>query len=121
MLLHPEVATRSCTDCQQFVYDERTGQRTYRDPAKTIPCLRVAGTEPCRTAQGCKKGTPESPKSLNARNRQAWDHYMRCKATGRFPDDSIVAHNAGLIVQVSEAISRARAELYQAMAAYGRQ
>lgn len=93
--LNPKLATRSCEDCQNLWYSEKTG-----DPILTNstmqPMLRV-GLTPCRTDIGCLKGTPEKPKSLNKANRWAYQHFLKCRATGHFPDDEIVALNAAII------------------------
>lgn len=56
---------------------------------------------PCRYPNlGCPKGTPEKPLALNERNAAAVMFWRRCRATGRFPDDPIVAWVAGLIQSV---------------------
>lgn len=41
-------------------------------------------------------------------NQQAYQHYLQCKAVGRFPEDAIVERNAGLIRQAEEIAERAR-------------
>lgn len=57
---------------------------------------------PCRTNQGCPKGTPENSKELSNKNRLAYDHYLQCKAIGKFPDDAIVYRNAGIIRRIED-------------------
>jgi Pyruvate/2-oxoacid:ferredoxin oxidoreductase delta subunit len=95
LLLHPEVATRDCADCQMHVYDEQTGERALHAGR---PVVRPAGTQPaCRTCRGCPKGTPENPKSLSSKNMHAYLHYLECQAVGQFPDDPIVRRNAATI------------------------
>ena len=49
---------------------------------------------------------PNPDAELSARNWQAYQHYMEHKAVGRFPDDAIVRHNAGLIRMVEDSVSR---------------
>lgn len=98
-LTHPQIAGRDCQHCQRFAYDELTG-RPYQNPprnGKLIP--RPAGNQPpCRIdGVGCPKGNPEHPTDLNERNRQAYRHYLECRAVGSFPDDPIVRRNAALI------------------------
>jgi len=98
-LTHPQLAARDCQHCQRFAYDELTG-RPYQNPprnGKLIP--RPAGNQPpCRIdGVGCPKGTPENQTDLNDRNRQAYQHYLECRAVGSFPDDQIVRRNAALI------------------------
>jgi hypothetical protein len=89
------------------VYDEETGKRKEDRNGNPIP--RVKGTfAPCRypdpkQPEGrCPKGTPETSLALTERNRKAWEHYLECKAVGRFPDDPIVRRNAGLIRQIED-------------------
>lgn len=61
---------------------------------------------PCRTNQGCPKGTPENSKELSSKNRQAYEHYLQCKAVGKFPEDAIVYRNAGIIRQIEDRMDR---------------
>jgi hypothetical protein len=107
ILQHPEVAERDCRMCQEWLYEE-SGARAVR-PGTNEPIRRpqVVST-PCRTPQGCPKGTPDSQRSLTPQNRRCYEHYMRAKATGRFPDDPLVAHHAGIIRAVEEAAERRR-------------
>ncbi|MFN0051079.1 MAG: hypothetical protein ACKV0T_02750 [Planctomycetales bacterium] len=92
----PALAARDCTDCQQFVYDERTGRRQRHAGA---PVRRPKGTvPPCRLPHvGCLKGTPESPRTLTPENVQAYLFHRACQAIGQFPDDPIVRRNARLL------------------------
>lgn len=62
-----------------------------------LPVLRRNVPLPCRTAAGCRKGTPERQLSLSVKNRRAYRHYLMCKATGKWPDDGMVRQNAGII------------------------
>jgi hypothetical protein len=99
ILAAPHVAFRDCMRCQQYVYDESTGQ-PFQHPSRSgrlVP--RPPGAPPpCRIAGlGCPKGTPENPIGLNAINREAYRHYRECRATGNFPDDPIVRRNAAII------------------------
>jgi hypothetical protein len=43
---------------------------------------------------------------LSDENWLAYRHYLQCKATWRFPDDPIVARNAGLIRWVEDSVER---------------
>lgn len=36
----------------------------------------------------------------------AYEHWLKCRATGRFPDDPIVARNAAVIQAVTDAFER---------------
>ena len=104
MLAHPEVATRDCGDCQLFVYNEDTGERA-KFNNKPVP--RPPGTgPPCTKGPDiCPKGSPTAGRELTTRNWLAYLHYQQCKATGNFPDDSIVSRNAGVIRQVEDSLS----------------
>lgn len=109
-LSHPQIAARDCQHCQRFAYDELTG-RPYQNPprnGKLIP--RPAGNQPpCRIdGVGCPKGTPENQTGLSDRNRQAYRHYLECRAVGSFPDDPIVRRNAALIRAEEERANAAR-------------
>ena len=111
ILLHPEVAFRSCEECQRFVFDEKTGKRCLW---RGEPLLRPDDKPPpCRTVQGCAKGTPEEPRELNERNQQTYRHYRECKAVGQFPVDAIVRQNAAIINAVEEAVRRNQQEMLQ--------
>ena len=106
LILHPEVAFRSCTDCQMHVYDEKTGERKTDRSGNPVP--RPKGTvAPCRvSASACAKGTPEQSKGISDRNWKAWQHYQECRAVGMFPDDPIVRRNAAIIRAATDAAER---------------
>lgn len=115
-LYHPQVARRDCAHCQKFHYDEDTGLPVKDERGGAIgdgTHLYRRGPTPCRTAKGCPKGTPEDPATLNARNREAYRHYLECKAVGNFPGDSIVRRNAGIIRSIEESHRRLQAESTQ--------
>jgi len=103
ILAHPEVAGRDCGDCQKFVYDEKTGQRSVRGG---LPILRPKSTKPpCGYGPDrCAKGNPTAGRDLSLHNWQAWQHYLECRATGNFPDDRIVARNARIISSVESMV-----------------
>ena len=66
-----------------------------------LPVERKPHQKPaCQTYRGCPKGTPENQNSLSPRNNLAYQHYLRCRAVGRFPDDPMVAYNAKIISEV---------------------
>ena len=98
-LFRPEVAFRDCVVCQDVLFyeapDDNAGEMVMRGgkPVKRHAKL----PPPCRTKIGCKKGTPENPKSLSEKNQQAYQHYRECRAVGVFPDDPIVTQNAAVI------------------------
>jgi hypothetical protein len=107
-LLHPQVARRDCNHCQLYQYNEDTGRV---EQWRGRPLRRVRGQPPpCRTPQGCPKGSPEESRQLTRRNEQAYDHYLQCRATGRFPDDPLVARNAAIIRSAWDLLERRNAE-----------
>lgn len=62
---------------------------------------------PCRVKEiGCPKGTPEKNRELSPKNRQAYEHYLQCKAVGKFPEDAIVYRNAGIIRRIEDSFQR---------------
>lgn len=111
VLLHPEVAFRDCEHCLKFFYEEdgpnvgkvRIGKDDQPEP-------RPRGTKPpCRRPDcRCPKGTPENPIELSNRNWKAWEHYRRCKLTGRWPEDEIVLQMGVLLDEVLERVRDTR-------------
>lgn len=104
---HPEVATRDCNHCQQWLYDLDTGLVKTRqvpaidDPSRTVdqPIPRYKGIlPPCQApGQSCPKGSPTAGIALTSQNWAAYTHFRRCETLRRFPEDSIVERNAGII------------------------
>lgn len=108
ILLHPTVAFRDCGHCQRFLYDETTGEPELKRD-RSGPRERDASCPPpCRTREGCPKGTPETSKALTAQNWAAYEHYQECRAVGEFPDDAIVRKNAALIRTVEDRVQQIR-------------
>lgn len=117
LLQHPEVATRECHHCQAFLYDIETGAPKTVDRvgpdgkvvAENIPRPKAV-LPPCQAPrQSCPKGQPDGTIELSVQNWQAYTHYHRCRAVNRFPEDSLVEQNAGII----EACYRAHEESQQ--------
>jgi hypothetical protein len=107
ILHHPEVADRDCRVCQRYLHEE-SGAICLR-PRTNEPIPRPPGVStPCRTPVGCPKGTPEAQLSLTPQNRKVYEHYLQCKAVGRFPDDPLVERHAGIIRQLEDAAERQR-------------
>lgn len=96
LLLRPELAGRDCGFCQKYSHDDDGPVLCRGQPRLRLDFERPA----CRTANGCPKGTPDRQRSLSERNLLCYRHYLRCKATGRFPDDPLVAYHARLISEV---------------------
>lgn len=107
--LHPEVAYRECSDCKKYLYEEdgtmtrRVGLPVRRPPSAPMPC------------GGCPKQprdvppalrTPETASEMSDKNREAYAHYLECRAVGSFPDDPIVRANAAAIRAVEDMADR---------------
>lgn len=120
LLFHPVIAFRDCQHCLQHVYWELPDDAEYGKPLVRggNPVKRNKATPPpCRTKSGCKKGTPEKPKSLTPKNLEAYEHYRQCRAVGQFPDDAIVKQNAAAIRQIEDLKQeRDQSEFYKFMA-----
>lgn len=110
------MAFRSCQHCQDYQYDEDTGQLVQlRDGT---PFKRPRGTyAPCRYGEErCPKGTPENSKALSDKNMLAYRHYQECRATGDWSQDKtgaideIVKRNAGVILSVEEQLHQSAAD-----------
>jgi hypothetical protein len=122
LLLHPEVASRSCRDCQTYLYDDKPargewGGRLTRggQPVKRLS-LRLQPT-PCRFCPKVPAGAearPDNAVELSERSLRALLHYRECKAVGRFPEDAIVYRNAGIIAAVEDLARDERTRAAQA-------
>jgi len=108
LLLHPEVAYRSCEDCQKYVYDHETGKREEYPPGSGNPVKRILGQlPPC--SQGptvCPKVSPDAGIELNEKNQECYRHYLECRTTGTFPDDPVVRENAAIIRSIEDAATK---------------
>jgi len=108
MLLHPEIYTRDCNECRKYMYDAKgeikmLGRGTIKmKRPKQIP-------PPCEKGN-CPKGHYTEQKTLSNMNYQTWLHFRRCKAVGKFPDDSVVAENARVISEVEAYCEHAATE-----------
>ena len=60
----------------------------------------------CRREEGCPKGTPENSRALSESNQRCYEHYLECRAVGKFPDDPIVRRNAAIIAEVLEQVEK---------------
>ena len=111
ILYHPEVADRSCEDCRKWMYDhqkgkqvlDRQGQPVPRPPQAKPPCEYAIGQSLERRKRVCAKISPSAGLELNARNWQAYLHYLECRAVGQFPDDPIVRQNAQILRSLHDA------------------
>ena len=103
LLLYPEIARRDCRICQKYLFNEDTGRveigRDGRPEERYFAC-----PAPCRTDKGCPKGTPEKPRALNELNQLRYEHYLECRAVGKFPEDPLVIRNAVLIQSIEDEV-----------------
>lgn len=106
ILLHPEVASRSCEDCQRYAFDDWPGRFAAKPMtmASGRIVLRATGSKPpCRACPKQPASVPEAERSpataaeLSPRNAEAYRHYRECRAVGDFPADPIVRRNAAII------------------------
>lgn len=119
VLLHPEIAARSCSDCQKYLYYDRGhsefGARVERGGK---PCLRPKGLKPpcgwCPKIPSGEEPKPENAQELTEKNLLALLHYRECRAVGEYPDDAIVKRNAAIIraaEDLAEKVQQARSGL----------
>jgi hypothetical protein len=111
LLLSPDVAARSCSDCQEFLYfDKGPGQFGERVVRGGKPVRRPKGVGTacawCPKIAPGDKPRPENAQELSQKNLAAYLHYLECKAVGRFPADAIVSRNAALCRAVEESAER---------------
>lgn len=93
-LLHPQVATRKCSDCKVWWYNHQTGKIQTRDGEfLRRPIDQVL---PCQIGE-CAKGSPDGRLEWTEQNRLAAEHFVRCDAVGQFPNDPIVRRNAAIL------------------------
>lgn len=107
-MLYPEVAFRSCEDCQKHVYDHETGRREEWPAGSGNPVARLPGSlPPCADGPtACAKVSPGAGVELNERNSQCYRHYLECRATSSFPDDALVRHHAAVIRSIEDSAER---------------
>jgi hypothetical protein len=113
LLLHPEVANRSCESCHVWLYDEKTGRIDAAQDGTPLkrPRVGILSVPPCKQPKrSCPKGTPEDTRSLTAANEKAYRHYLECRATNQWPDDALVRRHAGIIFSLEQQVERARQE-----------
>lgn len=108
VLQHPMLDARDCSHCREFFYDDDPQSPHYGFPRKkhngTDELRKRDWSCPpsCETPRGCPVGHHEKPCRLTPENRQAYEHYLECKAIGDFPDDPIVRRNAAIIARAEQ-------------------
>lgn len=112
MLLHPQIAARTCEECLKWWY--------VADKVEPITVPAIGGNKQRRPLMvdppcgSCPKIPDDGPKTrfraIEWSNSQwaAYRHYKRCKAVGRFEDDEAVEAVAEAVAGVEEAATRAR-------------
>ena len=113
-LLHPGW-DRPCDVCEayrprddgSFVRDKRTALPLARVPGTPTPCHKCEKVPAAARAAGMDwRELRTLAQDLTPANRAALAFYRRCRATGRFPDDPLVAWYAGLIREVEDDAAR---------------
>lgn len=116
LLLHPDVAARSCGDCSKWLYADKPGEfapepvkrggRPADRPPNVKPPCSWCPKQPADVAD--RDRTPATAVELDARGWRAYGHYLECKAVGAFPDDDVVRRHAALIRQAEEVAADVR-------------
>ena len=112
---HPEIAKRSCDDCEKYVFNAK-GRRSLH-PATGEPILRSEygpGCTPdcsqCPKCDGANEKTPATGRKaeLSERNRMTLELYYQAKV-GRLPKvDAVLRHNLGIIEGMVDSHARAQ-------------
>jgi hypothetical protein len=109
LLLHPDVAARSCEDCQTYLYfDKGPGEFGARVERGGKPCKRPKGIKPpcgwCPKIAPGDEPRPSNAQELTPENFQAYVHFRECEAVGSFPNDATVRRNAAIIKHVDKSV-----------------
>ncbi len=119
MLAEPVWASRSCDDCEKYIYGENGDRRETKISGVSLPLLRPSNAPtPCYKCPKIPKGQPlrrQSAIELTDRNYAAWQHYRECRAVGQFPDDAIVRRNAGELHEVCETFAQSKNDRLMAL------
>lgn len=79
--------------------------------SEKLPCQLAHDTgESC-----CPKGSPDAGIALWPHNIAAYQHYQRCKAVGRFPNDSLVESHAAVIAEVESQWDRMQSQRLESL------
>lgn len=92
----------SCNECSRWIRNEDWSW--YERPVGSGKRWDLVGAPPCHRCPKVPKDAPARHPAyaveLSERNTQAYWHYRQCAATGRFPEDKIVARNAAVIADI---------------------
>lgn len=116
-LLSPEW-DRPCAVCESYIWETDEPGRVKRTPDGN-PVERLSPMVPTRCAECAKVPTwakkagkdwrelrKLAQEDMTEENREAWEFYKGCAATGRFPDDELVKWYAGVIRDVEREAER---------------
>ena len=100
ILAHPEVAFRSCEDCERWIYDAETGKKKTR-AGRPIARPHIS-RPPCSTCPKCegenvKDVDTGKRATLSPKNWQTIQAYFQVQATHLMIDDPITQTNFGTI------------------------
>lgn len=146
LLLYPEVAARSCEDCQKWWYDdlqadgtvkfthklvgiERVEQAARSQPEKRSEFMEQVCRRPANSPTPCDKCPKVSPSEahkhvLSPKNEQAYRFYRQSKAmnfvnfTRSMKRDETLARNCQIIADVEAALAK-REAVMQVAALFG--
>lgn len=105
-LLHPEWS-QPCSYCETYRLREdrtpslRAGLPVLRQPGEQTPCHKCPKVPRSVRESGADwRECRRQAQDMTDQSRAAWAFYQRCKATGRFPDDPLVAWYSAVIAEV---------------------
>ncbi len=118
ILFHPGIASRSCADCQRYVFDDdpdiggpvkldRDELPMVRESYSETPCYRCPKTP---SNLHPDKRTRATAVEMNERSMLAYQFYLECRAVGQFPNDPIVRLCAAAIRGVEDRYDRFQRE-----------
>lgn len=118
LLAHPNLV--SCECCAAYAF-KKAGGEVMRVPGTGEPMERGTGQPtPCSSCPKVPTWAKAAGKDwrelrtlaaeLTPANRLAYEHYVQCKAVGRFPDDPIVEWVAGVVRRCEDEDERRRGD-----------
>lgn len=111
-VLYPHMVDRTCERCKEYQYNDKPNDMALEPVilADTSYMKRPKGVPtPCSICPKLPRG--KSPEPANAieptqKSLQAFWHYQKCRAVGRFPEDAVVESNAVVIGHCLDSIER---------------
>lgn len=108
LLLHPKWAARTCKSCMTHIYGLEDGELR-RWPDGTPKRRPLNTVLPCGGCPKIPKGAEPSPRNAQELNDRLWlayQHYRRCRAVNRWPEDPIIERNAEIIREVEDDVAK---------------